>query len=457
MRISPELLHKYNVPGPRYTSYPPAPFWSDVIGPVDYEQVIKETNGKNPPVPLSLYFHLPFCEQLCYFCGCTTVITGKNHSLERPYLETIKKEVSWLGARLDRQRPVVQFHLGGGTPTYFTEGHLDELMDHVRTFFKFDAQAEVGVEIDPRVTTVAHLAALRRAGFNRVSMGVQDFDPTVQETINRVQPFKDTKALFDAAKKLGFESINMDLIYGLPHQTPESFRKTAEQILSIGPDRLAVYSYAHVPWMKRYQEAFAAALPSERQKYDIFLMALEMFTAAGLEYIGMDHFARPDDELAAARKNRTLWRNFQGYTTKAGTDLFGMGMSAISQVGGNFFQNEKDLRVYQEKVSTGHPSIIRGYRLSKDDRVRSRVIQNLLCHAVVVKADIEKEFGIAFDDYFSEALKNLSELITDGLVEVSDSEIRPTPTGRIFLRNIAMPFDAYLPKEAGARRFSRTL
>jgi oxygen-independent coproporphyrinogen-3 oxidase len=381
----------------------------------------------------------------------------KNHSKEQTYLDAIKKEIEWIGRRVDRARPVIQLHLGGGTPTYFSEGHLDELMNQTRNCFSFDAKAEIGVEADPRVTTIEHLKTLRRCGFNRLSMGVQDFDPTVQETINRLQPFAKTKALFEKARELGFESINMDLIYGLPHQTPESFRKTVEQILSIGPDRLAVYSYAHVPWMKRYQESFAAALPSERQKYEIFLSALELFTAAGFEYIGMDHFARPNDELAVARKERTLWRNFQGYTTKAGTDLIGIGMSSISQIGGNFFQNAKDLRQYQDKVAHGQPSVIRGFRLSADDRIRSKLIQNLLCHAVVVKADIEKEFGIVFDDYFSEPLGHLGDLIADGLVEITKTEIRPTLTGRVFLRNIAMPFDAYLPKEAGARRFSRTV
>lgn len=329
-------------------------------------------------------------------------------------------------------------------------------MNHVRGLFHFDANAEIGVEVDPRVTTVEHLKALKRAGYNRLSMGVQDFDSKVQETINRVQPFAATKSLFDEARALGFASINVDLIYGLPYQTAASFRRTIEQILSIGPDRLAVYSYAHVPWMKKYQETFASALPNEKEKYELFLLALELFTAAGFEYIGMDHFAKPNDELALARKERTLWRNFMGYTTKAGTDLLAMGMSAISQVGGNFFQNEKDLRTYEKKISEGTAATRRGFILSEDDRVRSRVIQNLLCHAVVLKTEIEKKFGIVFDEYFKDALKNLSGLVKDGLVEITKTEIRPTAVGRVFLRNIAMPFDAYLPKDS-TRRFSQTV
>jgi oxygen-independent coproporphyrinogen-3 oxidase len=330
-------------------------------------------------------------------------------------------------------------------------------MERVRTGFTFDNDAEMGVEVDPRVTTKEHLRILRQLGFNRISMGVQDFNPKVQEAINRVQPFEDTKALVDAARSEGFESINIDLIYGLPYQTVASFEKTIEQILSIGPDRLAVYSYAHVPWLKKHQEHFVAHLPDERQKFEIFRTALKRFTEAGFDYIGMDHFARPNDELSQARQNRTLWRNFQGYTTKAGTDLFGLGMSAIGNVHGGFFQNEKDLKTYQERTAKGGVATTRGFQLSKDDKIRSRVIQNLLCHADVLKKDIEKEFDLSFDKYFSDALLKLEEAKKDGLVELLADRIRPTNIGRVFLRNLAMPFDAYLPKEGEKKVFSRTV
>lgn len=455
--ISYELLHKYNVQGPRYTSYPPAPSWSTDIGAADYEQIVRASNRTALPAPVSLYFHLPFCESLCYFCGCTTVITGKNRSQESPYLNAVAREIDWLGNRVDRSRSVVQLHLGGGTPTYQSPESLQALIGYVRKKFTVAPNAEFGVEVDPRVTTPAHLEALRRAGFNRVSMGVQDFTPAVQEAINRVQPFGPTRDLVAAARDLGYESVNIDLIYGLPHQTPDSFRSTIDQVLTIAPDRLAVYSYAHVPWMKKHQDLFAAHLPDERAKFQIFLTALKTFTEAGFVYIGMDHFARPDDELARARENGTLWRNFQGYTTKAGTDLFGLGMSAIGNVNNNYIQNQKELKTYQGAIEGGSAATLRGFRLSDDDKIRGRLIQSLLCHAVVKKADIEAQFGIQFDSYFADALAQLKTLEADGLVELSAGEIRPTGAGRVFLRNIAMPFDAYLPKDGEKRMFSRTV
>jgi oxygen-independent coproporphyrinogen-3 oxidase len=455
--VSYDLLHKYNVPGPRYTSYPPAPSWSDAIGPADYERFLEESNAAPGPAPLSLYFHLPFCEKLCYFCGCTVVITGKNHATEDPYLAVIEREIRWLSKRVAPERPVVQLHLGGGTPTYFSPAHLERLIGTIRESFRFGENAEVGVEIDPRVTTPRHLEILWNGGFNRLSMGVQDFDPTVQKAINRIQPEPATRALVEAARTLGFSSVNMDLIYGLPYQTPASFRRTIDQILSISPDRLAVYSYANVPWMKKHQRVLEPHLPTEREKFEIFRTALERFTESGYEYIGMDHFARPDDELSRARIDRTLWRNFQGYTTKEGTDLLGIGMSAIGSVGPAYVQNERDLNAYSRALEAGGAATMRGFRLTDDDRLRSRTIQNLLCHGVIVKREIEAEFGILFDETFGDAIETLSGCREDGLVELSAGEIRATPLGRIFLRNLAMPFDAYLPKEGQKPMFSRTL
>jgi oxygen-independent coproporphyrinogen-3 oxidase len=385
------------------------------------------------------------------------VITGKNHKTEEGYLGLLLKEIAWLSGRVDRSRPVVQLHYGGGTPTYFDPGRLERLADALHSSFSFAPDAELGVEIDPRVTTPAHLEVLRRGGFNRLSMGVQDFDPTVQETVNRIQPYEATRDLVDAARSLGFQSVNMDLIFGLPFQTPESFRRTIEKILTIAPDRLAVYSYAHVPWMKKHQRVNEPKLPSEREKFEIFRTALSRFTEAGYEYIGMDHFARPDDELARARRDRTLWRNFQGYTTKAGTDLFGMGMSSIGGIGDAYVQNERDLPKYRAAMEAGGPATMRGFRLSADDRLRRVVIQNLLCHGVIVKPEIEAQFGIAFDEYFADALDRLEECRDDGLVELGKDEIRATALGRIFLRNLAMPFDAYLAAAPEKPMFSRTL
>ncbi|HET7453246.1 MAG TPA: oxygen-independent coproporphyrinogen III oxidase, partial [Thermoanaerobaculia bacterium] len=426
-----ELLHKYNVPGPRYTSYPPAPSWRDDFGPADYEKLIAESNGAARPAPLSLYLHLPFCEKLCFFCGCTVVITGKNHRTEEGYLALLQREIDWLSSRIDRSRPVVQLHYGGGTPTYFDPERLDRLGEELHSAFTFAPDAELGVEIDPRVTTPAHLEVLRRNGFNRLSMGVQDFDPLVQETVNRIQPYEATRDLVAAARGLGFQSINMDLIFGLPFQTPTSFARTIDRILSIGPDRLAVYSYAHVPWMKKHQRVNEPKLPTEREKFEIFRTALASFTGAGYEYIGMDHFARPDDELARARKDRTLWRNFQGYTTKAGTDLFGMGMSSIGGIADAYVQNQRDLPAYRSAIGMGGPATMRGFRLSADDRLRRAVIQNLLCHGVVVKSEIEEQFGVRFDETFADALERLEECRRDGLVELTVGEIRATPLGRV--------------------------
>ena len=453
--VSYDLLHKYNVPGPRYTSYPPAPSWSDSFGPRDYEEVIAQSNAG--AAPLSLYLHLPFCEKLCFFCGCTVVITGKNHTPQEHYLGTIEKEIGWLSAKVLRSRKIVQLHWGGGTPTYFPPAHIERLAGRLKDSFDFAPDAEIGIEIDPRVTTAEHLKVCARMGFNRLSMGVQDFDPVVQQAVNRIQPFEATRDLTLAARSLGFASVNMDLIYGLPHQTHESFSRTIDKILSIGPDRLAVYSYANVPWMKKHQRVLEQHLPTEREKFQIFSTALTRFSDAGYEYIGMDHFARPDDELARARANRTLWRNFQGYTTKAGTDLFGLGMSAIGGIGDAYVQNQRDLHAYGAAIAAGGPATMRGFRLTEDDRVRRRVIMNLLCHGVIVKSEIEKEFGVAFDDYFRDSLARLEDCRKDGLVELGGKEITATALGRIFLRNLAMPFDAHLPAESQKPMFSRTL
>lgn len=451
-----DLLKKYNVQGPRYTSYPPAPSWSGSIGPKDYEQIISKSNS-TLSTPLSLYLHLPFCEKLCYFCGCTTFITGKKRSYEEPYHVALKNEISWLGQRVNREREVIQFHLGGGTPTYSSPETLEEIMIHVKKYFSFKHDAEVGVEVDPRVTTLKHLETLRKLGFNRISMGVQDFNEKVQQAVNRIQSLESTQEIVDNARRMGFQSINIDLIFGLPHQTPQSFEITIDQILKINPDRLAVYSYAHVPWLKKHQDLFEEFLPDEKTKFAIFQTALKKFTESGYDYIGMDHFAKPTDEMALARKNRTLWRNFMGYTTKAGTDLFGLGVSAIGSVNGGYFQNQREIGPYQDAIAKGGCATLRGFVLSADDKIRSRVIQNLLCHAVVVKKEIEQEFSIQFDSYFKNSLEQLIPLVQDGLVEISKDEVRPTEIGRVFLRNIAMPFDAYLPKPGEKKVFSKTI
>jgi oxygen-independent coproporphyrinogen III oxidase len=449
-------LRRYNVQGPRYTSYPTAPMWRESWGSADYERILAESAGPSP-APLSLYVHLPFCEKLCYFCGCTVVITGRDHSPEEAYLGPLEREIDWVAAAAGSSRTVTQLHWGGGTPTYYSPELLERLWRRIRERFRFDDDAEIGVEIDPRVTTVRHLETLARLGFNRLSMGVQDFDPRVQQAINRVQPFEATRDLVVTARALGFPSVNMDLIFGLPFQTPASFSATIDRVLDIAPDRLAVYSYANVPWMKKHQAVLEPHLPDETTKFGIFRTALERFTDAGYEYIGMDHFARPEDELARARRERTLHRNFQGYTTKAGTDLLGFGMSAIGSIGRSYVQNRRELPAYREAVLSGGGATFRGARLSADDLLRRGVIGALLCHGVVVKREIEERFGIPFDATFADALEKLSGCVRDGLVELSRDEVRATPLGRIFLRNLAMPFDAYLQEAPEKPVFSRTL
>jgi len=318
-RISEEFLARYNRPGPRYTSYPTAPVWQDNIGPDDLDQFFAQADAAKSPV--SLYMHLPFCESLCLFCACNVVIT-KDHGVAPPYLATLKKEIDYVSRRVSRARGVAQFHWGGGTPTYLTPAQMEDLFGYAAERFAFAPDAEIGIEVDPRVTTRQHLESLKRLGFNRLSLGIQDFDPEVQRTIHRIQPFEMTRDLIAAARALGFPSINVDLIYGLPHQTAERFERSVDQVLTFAPDRVAMFSYAHVPWLRKQQGAFAAHLPEGMEKFRIFCGGLNRFLGAGYQYIGMDHFARPDDELAVAQRNRTLHRNFQGYTTKAGADLY---------------------------------------------------------------------------------------------------------------------------------------
>ncbi len=347
-QISEEFLAKYNRPGPRYTSYPTAPVWKEDLGPDDLEKIFEQADQERRPV--SLYTHIPFCESLCLFCACTVSIQ-KNKSVALPYLDSVNREIEHVGRFISRKRPVIQFHWGGGTPTYLSPAQIEDLFGKTREHFNFAADCEIGIEVDPRVTSREHLETLRKLGFNRLSMGVQDFEPRVQETIHRIQPYEMTRDLILAARQLGFDSINVDLIYGLPLQTAQSFQATIGQVLTLSPDRVAMFSYAHVPWLKKQQGSFATHLPEGMEKFRIFRAGLEGFLGAGYLYIGMDHFARPTDELALAQQNRTLHRNFQGYTTKAGADLYGLGVSAISAVGSTYSQNSREVPAYQAAVA----------------------------------------------------------------------------------------------------------
>ena len=456
LSVGEDFVNRYNRPGPRYTSYPTAPVWTDAYGPADYEAAMQ--NAETHRSPVSLYMHLPFCESLCLFCACNVIIR-KDKSGTPPYLSILKKEIDHIASRVSRDRQVAQIHWGGGTPTYLSPEQIEDLFIYTRERFTFAPDAEIGIEVDPRVTSSNHLEVVRKMGFNRLSMGIQDFKEDVQKAIHRIQPYELTRELIATARQLGFDSINVDLIYGLPYQTAESFAHTVGQIVGLSPDRIAMFSYAHVPWLKKQQGSFVAHLPEGMKKFDIFRNGLLKFLEAGYLYIGMDHFAKENDELAVSQRNRTLHRNFQGYTTKAGADLYGMGITAISGIQGTYAQNYRDIPSWEKAVRESGVATMRGYQLSQDDIIRREVISRLLCHTVIFKDEVSKQFRINFDEYFAPELERLKMPQEDGLVVLNDKEIRTAWLGRIFIRNLAMVFDPYLEKQQLASKplFSKTL
>ncbi len=430
-----DLLQRYNRPAPRYTSYPPAPHWHSAGEDLLIRAV--ETSAR----PLSIYTHIPFCERLCLYCGCNVIIS-KNHSVAVPYIERLIAEMDLLKA--SHGRIVNQIHWGGGTPTYLDCDQISTLYNAIAERFRVAADAEISVEVDPRVTTREQLSTLRSLGFGRLSLGIQDFDETVQKAVHRIQPFPMTHSLIDYARAIGFDSINVDLIYGLPLQTRSGFEKTLQLVQMLNPDRIAVFSYAHVPSIKRQQRALEKRLPTDGEKLELFVSAIQFFSSHGYEHIGMDHFARPSDPLAKARLTRSLHRNFQGYTTHAETDLVAFGLTAISQVGNTFTQNHRESPLYNEAIEHGRLPVFRGYERTEDDRIRGAVIENVLCNNVVAKDEIEAAFGIQFDSYFHDSLERLAEFERDGLVEGADSrQIRVTGAGRVFIRTVAQVFDAF--------------
>jgi oxygen-independent coproporphyrinogen-3 oxidase len=453
-----ELLKKYDRPGPRYTSYPPAPAFSKDFGPDDYKDAIIENNRENPTNVLSLYFHIPFCDTLCYFCGCNMLVTH-NRATIRKYLDYLKREVEMVCEFLSSGRKVTQLHWGGGTPSYLNPDEIKELGDFINERFEFVDDPEVGVEIDPRGLTYEHMKAFREVGFNRISMGVQDFEPRVQKAVNRIQPEEITRQAIDWARELGFKSINLDLIYGLPFQTVESFEKTLDKVIELSPERLAVFNFAYVPWLKPHQRVIKKEdLPTPDVKLKILKMTIEKLTEAGYVYIGMDHFAKPDDELAIAQREKTLYRNFQGYSTRAGADLYAFGMSAISQFQNIYAQNYKELKDYYSRIDEGKFPTAVGYRMSQDDIIRKHVIMRLMCDMELTKSEVEEKFNIKFDDYFADSIQKLNEFVEDGLVELSGDKIKVSLMGRLVIRNIAMCFDAYIDKMMKEKPiFSRTV
>lgn len=454
LNVDLDLVRKYNVPGPRYTSYPPATKFTDAVTAEQVRESIRRNNAA--PRDLSLYFHLPFCETLCWFCGCTTVITA-DYSKSATYVEALGREMAALKPLLHPDRRAVQLHFGGGSPTFCKPEHLRRLGELIRGTFTFAPDIEAGVEVDPRRLTRDHLVALREVGFNRASMGVQDNNPEVQKAVHRIQPLELTRQAVDWVRETGFTSLNIDLIYGLPFQTAASFERTLDEIIALNPDRFAVFSYAHVPWMKPAQKIVQAkVLPSPEVKFQLLKLTIEKLADAGYLYIGMDHFARATDELAVAQRAGTLQRNFQGYSTRGGADIYAFGMSSISQSADTYWQNLKDLPAWYAAVDAGRMPYARGYVLTADDLVRRDTIMQIMCNLVLDFEAMSARLGIRFAEYFAKELASLDDLVADGLLERTPGGLRVTELGRLLVRIIAMRFDVYLPKPT-ERRHAMTI
>lgn len=457
--ITPELLTKFDVAGPRYTSYPTADRFVEAFGEPDYLQALdqRRTGPAAMALPLSLYVHIPFCESLCYYCACNKIIT-KHHERSAPYLRYLSKEADLHVQHIGAGQSVSQLHLGGGTPTFFSDDELSELMAMLRRNFNLVPGGEYSIEVDPRTVTAERLSHLARLGFNRLSFGVQDFDPIVQKAVHRVQPAEQVFALVDAARGIGFESINVDLIYGLPKQTPESFDRTLAQVAELRPDRIALYAYAHLPErFKPQRRIIAIDLPGAPNKVAMLARSLAAFEQAGYVYVGMDHFALPNDALAVAKRQGRLHRNFQGYSTQPDCDLIGLGVSAIGKVGATYSQNAKSLEEYQDLLDQGHLPVVRGLAVSRDDLLRRAVIMALMCQGELQFESIELAHLIDFQDYFAAELDTLRGMQDQGLVTVSDSAIQVTPMGWFFVRGVAMVFDKYLQADRTRARFSKII
>jgi len=446
------ILDKYNYSGPRYTSYPTALEFHEAFTVSDYDMACTQY----PERPLSLYIHIPFCHKLCYYCGCNKVITRHAHKADE-YLDVLELEIRTRAALL-QERKVTQLHFGGGTPTFLTKAQISRLMDILRGEFCFEGDAEISIEVDPREIELDMLDHLRGEGFNRLSIGVQDFNKEVQKLVNREQDEAFIFAMVARAKELGFRSTNLDLIYGLPKQTKDSFAETLKQVLEMQPGRLSVFNYAHMPQLFAAQRKIKDEdLPVAEEKMAILQDTIATLTDAGYQFIGMDHFAQPDDELAVAQREGVLHRNFQGYTTQGEADLVGFGVSAISMIGDAYAQNQKELKKYYAQVSDQRHALWKGVALDSDDLLRREVIKQLICNFKLDKTAIESEFDVTFNDYFKEDLELLQTFINDELVEVDGKEIRVTLRGRLLIRNICMCFDKYLRAKARQQQFSRVI
>ena len=457
--ITPELLTRFDVPGPRYTSYPTADRFVEAFGEADYLQALdqRKNSAIGKATPLSLYVHIPFCESLCYYCACNKIIT-KHKDRAATYLRYLTREVELHTAHLGMGQSVSQLHLGGGTPTFLSDGELRELMQMLRRHFEFVPGGEYSVEVDPRTVDEQRLAVLAELGFNRLSFGVQDFDPAVQKAVHRVQPAQQVFDLVAAARRLGFESVNVDLIYGLPLQTPESFERTLAQVNELRPDRIALYAYAHLPErFKPQRRIHAAELPSGGAKVAMLSRSLDAFTEAGYVYIGMDHFALPDDALAVAKRQGRLHRNFQGYSTQADCDLIALGVSSIGRVGATFSQNAKTMEEYCDLLDQGHLPVVRGLALTRDDLIRRAVIMALMCQGQLQFESINLAWLVDFRKYFAAELAQLEDMQAQGLVQLSEAGIQVTGMGWFFVRGVAMVFDRYLQADRNRTRFSKII
>ena len=444
--INADLLRRHDLPGPRYTSYPTAPHFHAGFGENDVREAALASNGDPIPRPLSLYVHVPFCADPCFYCGCNRVITRDRTRAAR-YVAHLEREIALSAALVDADREAVQLHFGGGTPNFLSPAQLTGLIATLQTRFRFSAREDrdISIELDPRTVAVEDIPTLAQAGFNRASLGVQDFDPIVQAAVNRIQGVEETDAIVQACRSNGFRSINIDLIYGLPKQTPEGFGRTLETVIRMRPDRIALYGYAHLPTMfKAQQRIDAADLPDAESRLQLLWQAIQTLTAAGYEYIGMDHFALPGDALSIARAQGRLHRNFMGYTTHAESDLLGLGVSAISHIGDTFSQNARDIGAWEAALDAGHLPVARGVRLDEDDLLRADIIQSIMCQGEVRIDAIARCHHIDFPDYFADALQRLAPLEADGLVKTDPQRVSVTPSGRMVLRRIAMCFDRYL-------------
>ncbi|SAK50316.1 coproporphyrinogen III oxidase [Caballeronia hypogeia] len=451
----PDLLERYNSNGPRYTSYPTAVQFTDSFDPAHYREAARQGSAA---ADLSLYFHIPFCDTVCFYCGCNKVAT-KNRAHARPYLDRMKRELALQAALFDTSRPVTQLHWGGGTPTFLSHDEMSELMAATREHFNLvpDERAEYSIEVDPREASADTIALLRELGFNRLSLGVQDFDERVQRAVNRIQPRALTETVLDAARANGFKSVSVDLIYGLPHQSVESFSETLDAIIGMKPDRVSVFGYAHMPTLFKMQRQIdESALPSPAERLAILERVIARMSEAGYVYIGMDHFALPGDELARAHAAGTLQRNFQGYSTHADCDLIGIGASSIGKVGQVYAQNARELPDYAAAIDAGQLAIARGVRLSADDVLRRDVIMRIMCGGELRFDDVAQAHGVEFPDAFANELARLAPMAGDGLIDLSRDALRVLPAGRMLVRNVASVFDRYLG-QASLTRFSRTI